>query len=232
METTQTKTGISFLEENMIFCGIFNGDIGMLYDAAAEGKTKRRDFLFRPGDKANKVFWIKSGRVKVYTLTQDGREVIHALYHSGDILGEMAFFEKKPREAFAEALEDTTYAVISRKDMFALAKRKPVIIYRLAKLVGERRREAEREKELLIYKGVKERLASLLLKLGDVYGVDDSRGKMLKVRITHKDLASLVGSSRETVTLVMSEMRRSGVLGQNSDRKIIIKDYGQLSSMS
>ena len=55
---------------------------------------------------------------------------------------------------------------------------------------------------------------------------------MLKVKITHKDMASLVGSSRETVTLVISEMRRSGILDQNSDRKIIIKDHERLMSMS
>jgi CRP/FNR family transcriptional regulator, cyclic AMP receptor protein len=232
MESYGINPAISFLEETPVFSGIFNGDKNDLFGVASESKARRRECVYQPGDKADKIYWIKSGRVKVYRINEDGREVIHALYQAGDVLGEMAFFDKRPRETFAEVIEDATFAVIKRNNLFALAKKKPIIIYRLAKVVGERRREAEREKEQLILKGVRERLAGLLLKLGDNYGVEDSRGKMLKVKITHKDLASLVGSSRETVTLVMSELRRLGVLGQNSDRKIIITDQEQLQSLS
>ncbi len=223
---------VSFLQDDRIFTGVFNGDKDSLFDSAVWKESRRRQSIFMPGDSADSVYWIKSGLVKVFKLTEDGRELIHALYQAGDVFGEMALFENQPREAFAESIEDTQYVMINRRDLMSLAKRKPVIIYRLARLVGERRREAEHEKELMVLKGVKERLACLLLKLGDTYGVVDSRGKMLKVKITHKDLASLVGSSRETVSLALSELRKSGILDRNSDRKIIIKDRERLVSMS
>lgn len=225
------KQDIEFLKDNRIFSGLFNADQELLHSAVMPGNAKKRKLLFQPGDPSDAVYWIKSGRVKMYKLTEDGREIIIGMYQTADVFGEMAFVEDSPRECFAEALDDVQYLFIKRSHLFGLAKRKPGIIYRFAKLIGERRRESEASLEALLYKGVRERLANQLLKLSRDYGIDDTRGKLLRIKITHKDLASLIGSSRETVSLTLSDLKRTGLIDVNTDRKIIIKDEKQLSRL-
>jgi len=226
------KMDLEFLAENRIFSGLLNPQEGQnVYSLFKTGSAKRKDLFYRPGDPADTVYWIKSGRVKISKLTEDGREIILGMYKPGDVFGEMAFVEDAPRNTFAEAADDVTFLAIKRNHLFALAKRKPGVIFRLAQLIGERRREAEEVTEALLYKGVRERLAGVLLKLSKEYGIDDARGKLLRIKITHQDLASLIGSSRETVSLTLGDMKRDGLIDIN-ERKIIIKDLEQLESLS
>jgi CRP/FNR family transcriptional regulator, cyclic AMP receptor protein len=226
------KNDIEFLKENRIFSGLFNGDAETLLEVATPGYAKRKQYIYQPGDPADAVYWIKSGRVKISKLTEDGREIIVGMFQNGDVFGEMAFVEDKPREYFAEALDDLTYVSIRRSQLFALSRRKPGVIYRFAKLIAERRREVETTLESLLYKGVRERLAGQLLKLSKEYGIEDTRGKLLRIKITHKDLASLIGSSRETVSLTLGDLKRVGLIDVNNDRKIIIRNEKQLSQLT
>ncbi|MCZ7584847.1 MAG: Crp/Fnr family transcriptional regulator [Deltaproteobacteria bacterium] len=119
-------------------------------------------------------------------------EIILNLLKSGDVFGEMAFLEDSPRETFAEALDDTNMLVIKKAELLQLIKKRPAITYRLAKIIGERRKEAEKNMENFLYKGVRERLANLIVRLSNEYGIKDSRGKMLRIKITHQDLANLI----------------------------------------
>ena len=226
------KSNLEFLSDNRIFYNMYNGEIDEVLKVAKSGVVRRRKVIFQPGDPADAVYWIRSGRIKIYKVTEDGREMIVHMHQSGDLFGEMAFVDDAPREYFAEAMEDLSYLAIRRSDLFGLAKRKPGIIYRFAKLIGERRREAETTVETLLYKGVRERLAGQLLKLSRDYGIEDTRGRMLRIKITHKDLASLIGSSRETVSLTLGDLRRVGLIDVNNDRKIIITDEKQLSQLA
>ena len=225
------KTDIEFLKENRVFTGLFNGDFDMVLDVTHSGSVNRRQLIYQPGDLSDAVYWIKSGRIKLYKLTEDGREIIFGLYQTGEVFGELAFVEDRPREYFAEAMDDTQFISIKRSGLFSIAKRKPGVIYRFAKLIAERRRETEATMESLLYKGVRERLAGQLLKLSKEYGIEDNRGKLLRIKITHKDLASLIGSSRETVSLTLGELKRVGLIDVNTDRKIIITDEKQLSQL-
>lgn len=226
------KNDIDYLKDNRIFSGLFNDDIENLLEVITHATAKRKQLIYKPGDEADAVLWIKSGRVKISKLTEDGREIIIGMYQTGDVFGEMAFVEDQPREYFAQALDDLTYLKVKRSQLFSIAKRKPGVIYRFARLIAERRREVEAIMESLLYKGVRERLAGQLLKLSKDYGIDDSRGKLLRIKITHKDLASLIGSSRETVSQTLGDMKRVGLIDVNHDRKIIIRDEKQLLQIS
>lgn len=226
------KTDIEYLRSNRIFTGLFEEETEALAAVVNSGTAKRKTLLYQPGDPSDAVYWIKSGRIKIFKLTEEGREIILGMYQSGDVFGELAFVEDRTREYFAEAMDDVQYILIKRKSLFNLAKRKPGIIYRFARLIGERRREIEATMESLLYKGVRERLAGQLLKLSQQYGIEDNRGKLLRIKITHKDLASLIGSSRETVSLTLGDLKRVGLIDVNTDRKIIITDEKQLSQMA
>ena len=226
------RNDTEILSTNRIFAGLFDDDMEFLLSLTFSGTIRRRQLIYQPGDTSEAVYLIKSGRIKIYKLTEEGREIIMGMYQTGDIFGEMAFVEDAPRRYFAEALDDVQYVGIKRKNLFALAKRKPGLIYRFSRLIGQRRRETEATMESLLYKGVKERLATQLLKLSKDYGIQDNRGKLLRIKITHKDLASLIGSSRETVSLTLGDLKRTGLIDVNTDRKIIITDEKELSQLA
>lgn len=225
------RSNQEFLHNNPLFKGLFDSDPGELDRIALPLFIKKRQVAYRPGDPSDAIFVIKSGRIKICKITEDGREIILNLLKTGDIFGEMAFLEDQMRDTFAEALDDTNVLIFKKPELLQLIKRRPAITYRLAKVIGERRREAERNMENFLYKGVRERLAGLLLRLGEDYGIKDSRGKLLRIKITHQDLANLIGSSRETVSLTLGDFRREGYIDIN-ERKIIIKDERGLNSMN
>jgi CRP/FNR family transcriptional regulator, cyclic AMP receptor protein len=217
------KNNIEFLSMIPLFSGLFEHEAAELERAAQPLFIRKKQVAYRPGDPADAIFIIRSGRIKISKITEDGREIILNLLKTGDVFGEMAFLEDSPRDTFAEALDDTNVFLFKKVDLLQLIKKRPAITYRLAKVIGERRKEAEKNMESFLYKGVRERLANLLLKLSNDYGIKDSRGKMLRIKITHQDLANLIGSSRETVSLTLGDFRREGYIDIN-ERKIIIKD--------
>lgn len=225
------KSNIEFLSSVHLFHGLFEHDAAELDRAVLPFFIRKKQVAYRPGDPADSIFIIRSGRVKISKVTEDGREIILNLLKTGDVFGEMAFLEETPRDTFAEALDDTNLFILKKIDLLQLIKRRPAITYRLAKIIGERRKEAEKNMENFLYKGVRERLAHLLIRLSNDYGIRDSRGKMLRIKITHQDLANLIGSSRETVSLTLGDFRREGYIDIN-ERKIIIKDERGLVQMN
>jgi len=225
------KSNIEFLKNIFLFHGLFDQDSNELERAVIPISIRRKHVAFRPGDPSDALFVLKSGRMKICKLTQDGREIILNLLKSGDVFGEMSFLEEAPRESFSGALDDSELLVIKKADLLRLIKIRPAVTYRLARIIGCRRREAERNMENFLYKGVRERLAHLLLRLSDDYGIKDSRGKMLRIKITHQDLANIIGSSRETVSLTLGDFRREGFIDIN-ERKIIIKNEAGLQQLN
>jgi CRP/FNR family transcriptional regulator, cyclic AMP receptor protein len=225
------KNNIEFLSTIPIFNGLFEHESLELERAALPLFIRKKQVAYRPGDPSDSIFIIRSGRIKISKITEDGREIILNLLKTGDVFGEMAFLEDSPRDTFAEALDDTNLYVLKKPELLQLIKRRPAITYRLAKVIGERRREAEKNMENFLYKGVRERLANILLRLSNDYGIKDSRGKMLRIKITHQDLANLIGSSRETVSLTLGDFRREGYIDIN-ERKIIIRDEQGLVAMN
>ena len=225
------KSNIEFLQNIFLFRCLFDHAAKELERAVQLLSLRRKQVAYRPGDPSDSVFVLKSGRIKIGKITQDGREIILDLLKAGDVFGEMAFLEDAPRESFAEALDDTDLLVIKKADLLRLIRHRPAVTYRLAKIIGCKRRKAEKNMENFLYKGVRERLAILILRLSDDYGIKDSRGKMLRIKITHQDLANLIGSSRETVSLTLGDFRREGFI-EIKERKIIIKDESALRQLN
>ena len=224
------RADVEFIMNSPVFQG-FTGDIREIMRIAHVGNAKRNDMIYMPDDPGSELYFLKVGRVKICKITEDGREIILNLIKPGDIFGEMAVINEGPRESFAEAQDNVVYYYIKRLDLVSLMKRRSEVALRLARVIGDRRLEAERNMESFLYKGVRERLALLLLKLSKDYGIRDARGKMLRIKITHQDLANLIGSSRETVSLTLGDFRKEGVIDID-ERKIIIKDERQLTKIS
>ena len=216
--------------------------IPLLHDIPAEAMQKfvkavelkeirRRQVVYLPGDPGDSVYFVNGGRLKVSKVTRDGKELTLAYRVPGEIFGELCLIDGSPREEMAEAMENALISVIERGLFEAILQREAPMGARLVKVVAQRRRDVENKIEQLIFKDVNAKLAELLLRLGDEYGIEDARGTLISLKITHQEMANLIGSTRETVSLTLSQFKRRGFI-HTDGRKVILADRDGLRALA
>ena len=194
-------------------------------------EIRRRQVVYLPGDPGDAVYFVNGGRLKVSKVTRDGKELTLAYRVPGEIFGELCLIEGGPREEMAEAMENALISVVERPVFDAILSKEGLISSRLVKVVAQRRREVENKIEQLIFKDVNAKLAELLLRLADEYGIEDSRGTLVSLKITHQEMANLIGSTRETVSLTLSQFKRRGFINTDG-RKVILSDRDGLRALA
>lgn len=194
-------------------------------------EIRRRQVIYLPGDPGAAVYFVNGGRVKVSKVTRDGKELTLAYRGPGEVFGETCLIDGGPREEMAEAMENALVTEIERSEFERLLQTQALLGYRLAKILAQRRREIENKIENLVFKDVNSKLAELLLRLGTEYGVDDSRGTLVALKITHQEMANLIGSTRETVSLTLAQFKRRGLISTDG-RKVILSDREGLRALA
>jgi CRP/FNR family transcriptional regulator len=144
-----------------------------------------------------------------------------------ECFGSLSPIEGPSLNEFAEAMENTITCVIDKKLFFSFIKDKPTIVLRLNKLLSLKIYELEMLLEELTFNTVKERLAALFLKLNDKFGVPFNEFRMVNINLTHNDLASMIGSTRESTTVALNALKQAGYV-ESRKKKIILKDLAKL----
>lgn len=192
-----------------------------------EAVYKRGESIYLTGDPSDAVYFLKQGRVKLSYLDESGKRLTLAICERGEPFGEMALVGEERRSLEASSLEDVWLCWIAKEDLLRFAEEHPRLSLRIAKLIGWRWREIENRLEDLLFKDVPTRLARTLWKLAEAYGRRVEEGVQIGPRITHRELADLVGSTRETTTLMLNQFKEEGLIGKGWS-KIIIKDEARL----
>lgn len=183
----------------------------------------KNEFLFLPNETSKEIFLITEGKVKVGYYDQEGNENIKIYLSRGELLGEMAFLGQMAHRDFAQATqEDTQVCRMSVEKARELARDYVPFGMEINKRIGENVRKLERRLEILFFKDIKRRLFELLRDLTQMYGVPcpDLGPKALFVNhaLTQQEMASLIATSRKSVSLLMNEFERDGVLKQETGK--------------
>jgi CRP/FNR family cyclic AMP-dependent transcriptional regulator len=194
-------------------------------------EVRRRQVLYLPGDPGGAVFLVNGGRVKVSKVTRDGKELTLGYRAPGELFGEACLIDGSPRQEMAEAVENVMVSEIPRERFEAIIAASAELGVRLVKMMAMRRLELENNIEKLVFRDVNSKLAELLQKLAAEYGVDDSRGTLIALKITHQEMANLIGSTRETVSLTLAQFKRKGLI-TNDGRKLIVVDNEGLKALA
>ena len=190
----------------------------------------RREVVYLPGDPGSTVFFVNGGRIKVSKVTRDGKSLTLAYCGPPEMFGEACLIDGGPRVEMAEAVENAVLTAIDRSDFERLLQLHPLLGLATTKLMLLRRRELENKLEALVFRDVTSKLAELLMKLAGEYGIDDARGTMVALKITHQELANLIGSTRETVSLTLSTFKKRRLI-VTEGRKVIIHDSDALRAL-
>ena len=173
-------------------------------------KFPRGSPIYLPADQARAVCLVVSGRAKICSFSIDGKQAILAFIEPGEFFGELAILEAGQRDEYAEATEATTVVLIPVEQMQQLMAEYSDVSLGVTKLFGLRRRRIERRLKYLLFRSNRERLVHLLLELVEQYGVRSAEGIELGIKLSHQDLANIIGSTRETVTVVLGELQSEG----------------------
>jgi len=158
--------------------------------------------IYEPTHRGDVLFILKRGRVRIYRVGQDGRQLTISELGAGTIFGEMALLGQTMYGSFAEAIEGCSLCEIDRETALELLREKPELALKLIELMGRRLRAAENRMKSLGLRDVPRRLATLLIELADGSG----SGKLSRP-YTHDELAKMIGASRESVTLTLGDFR-------------------------
>lgn len=199
---------------------------------AEQRQYRRRQvvhFADQPGDY---LYLLCTGRVKIARVSDRGRELTLYLLEDNAIFGETGLLDaNEPYELVAETLEDSLIVVFRRADILAALEQSLTATRELLKLVSTRRLLAENQVADLVFLEVPKRLAKLLLRLYEGQGGRSGRiGQTLRGKMTHQELANVIGSTRETTTLILNDFRRQGLI-DFIGRKILITDRPGLENL-
>jgi CRP-like cAMP-binding protein len=211
-----------YLQHIDAFAGVGESEMQQIARRSTMREFTRGRVILHPGETQEMVYLIKEGRVKVSRYSPEGREQILALLKPGDLVGELALLrETDPVQV--EAFEDTLICELSRQDFVALLRRQPEVMLHVMKLLAARLRVAEEEIADLVFRDVPGRLAALLLRLAEAYGERVGGKLRLALRLTHHDIASMIGATRETVTSTLGRFREARLI-VTERRYIVICD--------
>ncbi|MDI6709931.1 MAG: Crp/Fnr family transcriptional regulator [Thermoanaerobacterales bacterium] len=179
--------------------------------------------VFTAGEVADRVFFIEEGMIKVFTATGEGHQMIVALRYAGELLGLAETLYGGERSCSAEAVAPTRLIILPKETFLQLMRDEPNFALRVSEVLGARVREAQIKLcELTCYQ-VPGRLALYLLNLMERCGVETPQGIKLDFKLTHEELARIVGTSRPTLTSTLNSFRKEGSIDLRGREIWIIK---------
>lgn len=189
----------------------------------------RYSIIFKPGDKSDRLFFLAKGVVKISTHSADGREVIKALLHPNAIFGERGLVGETERQDFAQALkEEVQLYTIRVEDFQALMRRNFDLCNKVMQLFGNQLIQTENRLESLLFKDARTRIIEFIKEAIAGQGRQVGFEMLLKHSLTHQDIANITCTSRQTVTLVLNELKKSDLIHFNRG-KILVRDLARLS---
>lgn len=223
------------LSEVEIFADLSAQEMADLAAAAPMRTVPAGTLLWSPHDPHTVLFIVKAGSVCIYRLSPEGRRLTLAVLGPGALFGEMPLVGQRMGDGFAEALEPSVLCLMSEQDVTSMLIADSRIAGRIITGLGRRLAEVEQRLADTVLKPVPQRLAAVLCQLVEAApetGLLGYRGP--EIRLTHEQIADLVGTTRVTTTKLLGDLRasglvrlrRGGVVVVNRDRLRTVADHG------
>jgi CRP/FNR family transcriptional regulator, cyclic AMP receptor protein len=208
-----------------IFSELTEADFASLAKVANRRRYPKDSVVFFENEQGDFFFMILEGRIKVTILGDDGREVILSLLGSGDFFGEMALLDNEPRSATAIAVEDTELLSLHRNDFQSVLTDNRSITVGLIKVLTARLRRANHQISTLALLDVYGRVARVIVDMAREEGRRLKDGRIAFRRATHQEIANRIGTTRETVTRMLKDLERQGMIHIEGREIIVQPDF-------
>lgn len=218
-----------FLEQFPLFEVLTSEEKKQLLEVVEFKVRPKFSYIYMPEEPSNSVFFLVKGTIKIGTHSNDGKEVIKSILHPYAMFGEFGIVGEQRRQDFARAMNDEVhYFVLKVEDFKALMRTNHQLSLNVLALIGERLRRAESRLEALIFKDARTRIIDFLKDSAEQRGRRVGYEMLFKHSLTQQDIANITGTSRQTVTSVLNELRKENLIYFNR-RSILIRDIGKLA---
>jgi CRP-like cAMP-binding protein len=186
----------------------------------------KNDYVYFETDASTKIYLIEKGKVKLGYYNEQGNEVIKAILCKGEVFGEKAILGEEKRNEFAQSIDNnTSICPVGITTLHELMRDNQTFTLKIYKFISFRIQKLERRLQILLFKDAKTRLVEFLDELCEDYGICCEKTGKLKAYhpYTQKDIASLIGTSRPTLNLIMNELKSDGVIDFRGKEILFLK---------
>lgn len=204
-----------------LFRGLEEHELTEIINISISREWKKGTHIFLQDEPIENVYFIYSGKIKIYKTDITGKEQIVNFLKKGEMFPHVGFFRKGGYPAFAEAVEDSVLVVIPISKFEQVLIENPPLCIKVFKVLGEIIVDLQDRLEAQILNNTYEQIIKLLVRLGKAHGIKQEDGTyILKGEFTNKDLANMIGTTRETVSRTLAKMKR--------EKKIIVDSKGNM----
>ena len=216
---TRKKEALESLRAIPLFSRVRDEDLEDIASHLIERRFPKHSTVVEEGLPGDYMYVIREGRVKVTKASDDGREKIMNFLDAGSFFGDMALLTGEVRSASVKTLEASRLLALSRRDFIDILRQSPDLALAVIEELTNRLRETNEQASSLSFQGVKERTRGLFERIAQV---DPTRGnRRMTPVLTHQQIADMIGTSRETVTRAVKQLKEEGWLDQAGKRYVI-----------
>ncbi len=212
------KEALESLRTIPLFSSVSDEDLESIASLLIERRFPAGKTIVEEGLPGDYMYVIREGRVKVTKLSGDGREKILELLESGEFFGEMSLLDRAPRSASVKTLAETRILALARNDFLSVLRRSPDLAMAVIQELTRRLRQVDEQASSLSFQSVEERTKGLLQRMAREEAGGQSRRTPA---LTHQQIADMIGTSRETVTRVVKDLKEQGWLEQDGKHYLV-----------
>lgn len=227
----QNCSGDSCIQNIPLLSNLDDEETSHISKGVVTRKFKAGEHLFRTGDKADRLYIICSGKIKIYNLLEDGREQMLYIFGSGDFVGAFNLLKEDEYKYNGEALEDTVVSTLTKTKFDEIVIKNPHITLKILEKAYERIRHAEDLVDRLSAGNADAKVARLLLTLIEGFGHEEGKAIVLNLSINREEMGSYAGISRETMTRKLILFSELGLITLEGNKKIIINNVEKLKEL-
>lgn len=196
------------LKNVALFSCLPEEDIGRISKLATTRSYPKNTIIISEGDNSDSFYAVLSGKVKVYLSDSEGKEIIINMLQAGDYFGELALLDDEPRSASVMTTEESKLALISKTAFQEILTDNPLMALGIIRGLTGRLRDLTENVKSLALMDVYGRVARTLLEMAE----DQGDVQVINQRLTQKDIANMVGASREMVSRILKDLSIGGYI--------------------
>ncbi|MBS4215901.1 Crp/Fnr family transcriptional regulator [Neobacillus rhizophilus] len=211
------------LSEFTLFRSLNDTELSKVTDIAIAREWKKNSHVFHQGDPLENVYFIYDGKLKIYKSDVNGKEQIVAIMKKGEMFPHVGFFRKGDYPAYAEVLESSTLIAVPISKFENVLIENPELCIKVFKVLGEKIVDLQNRLEEQILNNTYEQIVKLLIRLAQKHGKEQEDGTiLLKSEFTNKDLANMIGTTRETISRTLTKMKKDELIEVDEEGDMIL----------
>ncbi|OGO39744.1 MAG: hypothetical protein A2147_06235 [Chloroflexi bacterium RBG_16_57_8] len=222
MTALELNARVAVLERNLFFQNLDIPTLRKIAMKCAPREYKRNDVIWMQGDPSNILAVIRDGYVKIVKHSEGGKDILLELLGPGDVLGAVVLLEGRPYPATALTLDRALLLELTRDDFLDIIRHNPAVATQALIATGARLRRAHEMMRELAVERVEARMANVFLMLASRLAPDSSERVVLRVRLTRRDIAEMVGTALETTIRVLSRWEKEGIVARERGKIVLI----------